>query len=384
MTNTIPKFLIADDQVEVLDALRLLLKVEGFQSEAVTSPAAVIEAITTSEFDLVLMDLNYARDTTSGKEGLELIRRIREINPLLPVVVMTAWSTVDLAVEAMRGGVGDFVQKPWENDRLLEVLKTQMANGKKLLEESRSKEATEKARIHEAAEARKIQEHLLPQTIPNFSGFEITGIWQPASAVSGDYYDVMKFDEHHVGLCIADVTGKGMPAALLVANLQAVLKAFVHGTASPAEICTSINRVIFTNITPGKFITFFYGLLDVQTGIFRYTNAGHNPPIVVRADGSIHRLIDGGVMLGIFAQSSFTGGEIQLLSGDRIVMFTDGVTEIENPSGEDFGDARLVQFVTENAHLSAADLQDKIMQTINEFSAGKFNDDATLMVVAVK
>ncbi len=381
--NTIPKFLIADDQVEVLDALRLLLKVEGFQSEAVTSPAAVIEAITTKEFDLVLMDLNYARDTTSGKEGLELIRRIREINPILPVVVMTAWSTVDLAVEAMRGGVGDFVQKPWENDRLLEVLKTQMMNGHKLLEAFRSREATEKARIHEAAEARKIQEHLLPQTIPQFSGFEITGIWQPALAVSGDYYDVMKFDEQRVGLCIADVTGKGMPAALLVANLQAVLKAFVNGTTLPEEICTSINRVIFTNITPGKFITFFYGVLDVATRNFRFTNAGHNPPIVVRADGSIHRLNDGGVMLGIFAQSAFAFGEIQLFSGDRMVMFTDGVTEIENLEGEDFGDARLVQFVTENAHLSAADLQAKIMQTINEFSSGKFNDDATLIVVAV-
>ena len=384
MPNTTPKFLIADDQVEVLDALRLLLKVEGFQSEAVTSPAAVIAAITTKEFDLVLMDLNYARDTTSGKEGLELIRRIREINPLLPVVVMTAWSTVDLAVEAMRGGVGDFVQKPWENDRLLEVLKTQMTNGQKLLEESRSREATEKARIHEAAEARKIQEHLLPQTIPQFSGFEITGIWQPASAVSGDYYDVIKFDEKTAGFCIADVTGKGMPAALLVANLQAVLKAFVSSTASPEQFCTQINRVIFTNITPGKFITFFYGVLDVQAGIFRYTNAGHNPPIVVRADGSIERLNDGGVMLGIFAQSAFAFGEIQLSSGDRLVMFTDGVTEIENLSGEDFSDARLVQFVKENAHLSAADLQDKIMQTINEFSAGKFNDDATLIVVAVE
>ncbi len=384
MTNTIPKFLIADDQVEVLDALRLLLKVEGFQSEAVTSPAAVIEAITTSEFDLVLMDLNYARDTTSGKEGLELIRRIREINPLLPVVVMTAWSTVDLAVKAMRGGVGDFVQKPWENDRLLEVLKTQMTNGHKLAEAFRSREATEKARIHEATEARKIQEHLLPQTIPQFSGFEITGIWQPASAVSGDYYDVINFDEQTAGLCIADVTGKGMPAALLVANLQAVLKAFASVTAAPDQVCTQINRVIFTNITSGKFITFFYGLLDVKTGIFRYANAGHNPPIVVRADGSIHRLFDGGVMLGIFEQSTFASAEIQLFPGDRMVLFTDGVTEIENPAEEDFGDERLVQFIKANAYLSAADLQDKIMQTINEFSAGKFNDDATLIVVAVE
>src|SRR5580658_7079970 len=121
-----PRILIADDQTDVLEALRLLLKGEGYQIEAVTSPAAVVTALETRDFDVVIMDLNYTRDTTSGQEGLDLLSRIRAIDTVLPVIVMTAWGTVGLAVEAMRGGARDFVQKPWENDRLRTIVKTQI------------------------------------------------------------------------------------------------------------------------------------------------------------------------------------------------------------------------------------------------------------------
>ena len=121
-----PRILIADDQPDVLEALRLLLKGEGYQIDAVTSPAAVIAALDARDFDVVIMDLNYTRDTTSGQEGLDLLSRIRAIDAVLPVIVMTAWASVGLAVEAMRGGARDFIEKPWENDRLLTIVKTQI------------------------------------------------------------------------------------------------------------------------------------------------------------------------------------------------------------------------------------------------------------------
>jgi DNA-binding NtrC family response regulator len=121
-----PRILIADDQTDVLEALRLLLKGEGYQIEAVTSPASVVTSLETRDFDVVIMDLNYTRDTTSGQEGLDLLSRIRAIDTVLPVIVMTAWGTVGLAVEAMRGGARDFVQKPWDNDRLRTIVKTQI------------------------------------------------------------------------------------------------------------------------------------------------------------------------------------------------------------------------------------------------------------------
>src|SRR5256885_1717867 len=130
-TSPSPRALIADDQPDVLAALRLLLRNAGYQIEAVTSPAEVLEAIKHSNFDLVLMDLNYARDTTSGQEGLDLISNIRALDSALPIVVLTAWGSVELAVEAMHRGGRDFVQKPWDNSRLLRSLRTQIEVGRK-------------------------------------------------------------------------------------------------------------------------------------------------------------------------------------------------------------------------------------------------------------
>src|SRR5918912_3027720 len=123
-TNS-PRVLVADDQADVLEALRLLLKGEGYQIETVPSPAAVIDAVGARDFDLLLIDLNYTRDTTSGHEGLDLLARLRELDPTLPVVVMTAWGSVELAVAALQRGARDFVQKPWDNARLLTILRTQ-------------------------------------------------------------------------------------------------------------------------------------------------------------------------------------------------------------------------------------------------------------------
>src|SRR5262245_11265832 len=125
-----PRILIADDQADLLDALRLLLKNEGIEMETVTSPEAVIEAIATRTFDLLLMDLNYTGDTTSGREGIDLLARVQELDALLPVVVMTGWGSVDLAVEAMRRGVRDFVQKPWDNSQLVATLRSEIEEGR--------------------------------------------------------------------------------------------------------------------------------------------------------------------------------------------------------------------------------------------------------------
>jgi DNA-binding NtrC family response regulator len=147
---TSARVLIADDQPDVFEALRLLLKGEGLECETVSSPAALLAAVNAGEFDAVLMDLNYARDTTSGEEGLDLLARIPDIDPTLPIVVMTAWGTVDLAVEAMRRGARDFVQKPWENNRLLATLRTQIALGRALRKGQRL-EAENRILRHESA-----------------------------------------------------------------------------------------------------------------------------------------------------------------------------------------------------------------------------------------
>ncbi|MGB0034824.1 MAG: response regulator, partial [Candidatus Acidiferrales bacterium] len=194
--TTQARILIADDQTDVLEALRLLLKSHGYLTETVTSPSALLEAVARREFDLILMDLNYARDTTSGREGLDLLAQLEAIEGAPPIVVMTGWATVGLAVEAMQRGVGDFVEKPWVNTRLLEILKKQIERGRERREARRraveeSQAQTEFVQHHhlqdrEIEEARAIQEGFLPKDIPQIAGFEIATAWQPARVVGGD------------------------------------------------------------------------------------------------------------------------------------------------------------------------------------------------------
>src|SRR3954466_8627285 len=170
------RILIADDQVDLIDALRLMLKGEGIEYDAVTSPEAALHALQTRAFDLVLMDLNYTGDTTSGREGIDLLARVQQIDRLLPVIVMTGWASVDLAVEAMRRGVRDFVQKPWDNAQLLATLRHEIDAG-------RARRQIEAAERRELAEALKIQQRLLPQHVPQVDGWEIAASWQPAAGV---------------------------------------------------------------------------------------------------------------------------------------------------------------------------------------------------------
>lgn len=372
-----PRTLIADDQSDVLQALHLLLKGEGYQTELVTSPRAVIESLEARNFDLLLMDLNYARDTTSGQEGLDLLARVQAIDNTLPIVVMTAWSSVPLAVEAMRRGVRDFVQKPWENAQLLTTLGTQ-------IEWARARRERQRLEEQELEDAGEVERRLLPGEIPQIPGYQISGSWQPARSIGGDYFDVLKYGDRRLGLCIGDVMGKGIPAALLMSNLQASVRAAGSETAAPGELCGRLNRVVAANTASSKFITFFYGLLDRSSRRLAYTNAGHNAPILVRLDASHQRLEAGGPALGVLGEHDYEQGEIGLWSGDRLLLFTDGVTEAVNASGEEYGEDRLIELVRENRGRCGGELQDAILASVREFSGGARADDATLIVVAVE
>jgi sigma-B regulation protein RsbU (phosphoserine phosphatase) len=375
-TSATRRILIADDQPDVVEALRLLLKGEGYEAEGVNSPAAVLQALASQDFDLLLLDLNYTRDTTSGAEGLDLLSRVKASNSILPVVVMTAWGSVELAVEAMHRGVSDFVLKPWDNAQLLEILRTQIEHGA-----SRRRQLQDEERELEDVEA--VQRGFLPKEIPQLAGYEISGAWLPARVVGGDYFDISAFSESELAMSVADVSGKGMSAALLMSNLQAALKATASEQVPPEQLCAKVNRIICGNVSPGRFITAFYGLLDATCNRLVFTNAGHNAPILARRDGSWLRLGEGGPPLGLFPDWNYGRGEVQFAAGDRLVLFTDGVTEVNGPAGEEFGEERLVAVLLENRHLSAKSLQERILAEVAKFSGGRFQDDATLVVLAV-
>ena len=237
---------------------------------------------------------------------------------------------------------------------------------------------------HEFEAAREIQRRLLPGTIPQIRGVEIAAEWRPASVVSGDYFDVLKFGDNDIGLCIADVSGKGMPAALLMSNVQATVKAFAAATISPAALCHKVNGVVSANIAGDKFITLFYCRIDAGNSRLVYSNAGHNAGILVRRDGTVERLERGGTVLGPFPDCDYEEVDIEVGSGDRVLLFTDGVTEVRNAADEEFGDERLIDLLIAGRGLTAAQIRQQVMAAVAEFSGGNFHDDATLIVALVE
>jgi len=372
------RVLIAEDQPDVSEALRLLLKGAGYATEWANSPPRVLDALARAPFDAVLLDLNYTRDTTSAEEGLELIARLRELDRTLPMIAMTAWGSIEIAVEAMRRGAGDFVPKPWDNTRLLSTLGKQIEIGR----QARKEDDRLRRERAEHEEAREIQKSLLPKSLPEFTGMEMAADWLPNRVVAGDYYDVLKFSDTRAAVCVADVSGKGLPAALLVSTVQASVRAFVHETVSAGALCQRVNAILCSNHLEGRFVTFFFGLVDRESGTLSYSNAGHNAPVLVRPDGSLLRLREGGPILGEFPDAPYEQATVPFGAGDRLLIFTDGVSEAHGPGDAEFGEQRLEALVRDARGASAAELRRRILSAVHEFRDRPLEDDATLLIVA--
>jgi len=373
--STPARLLVADDQPDVLEALRWLLTAEGYEPEFVSSTEAVLERLRASPVDLLLMDLNYTRDTTSGREGLELITKVRALDGSLPIVVMTGWGSIDTAVEAMRRGAKSFVQKPWEDVTLLEIVEREV-------EEGRAARRRDHKQQREAEEARLIQRGLLPTTTPQVQGIDLSVTWLPADGVGGDCFDTLGFG-NVLGVSIADIAGKGLPAALLMSNLQAAVRAFAQDAVSPASINNSINRLLCRNMASGRFATFCYARIEPASSRIVYSNAGHNPPLLIRPDGTVEKLGEGGMVLGIFPDNQYEQAEMTLTVGDRLLFYTDGITEARNPEGDEYGEDRLAEVALAVREGSAETIKDAVLTNVNAFTNGKFEDDATLIVVGI-
>ena len=371
------RVLVADDQPDIISALRLALKTAGFEAASAASIEEITRQVDASDFDLLLMDLNYARDTTSGAEGLALIGEMRGRHPHLPIVAMTGWANVDTAVEAMRRGARGYVPKPWDNDALIEIIRREV-------EEGRIARRAEAHASREWSEARAIQHALLPGALPALAGVDLAARWEPASEFGGDYYDVMPIGDNAVAVCIADVCGKGLPAALLMSNVQATTRAFMTPGVVPEDAVAAINRALCHHAGLGRFVTLFVAVYDLPTRTLRFCNAGHNPPIVAHADGRISRLSAGGLVAGAFDTARYDGGAIALARGDRVCLFTDGLSEATSPADTEFGDARLVDVVAATRPLDAAGMIEALFREVRAAVGGPCQDDATALVLGVR
>ncbi|MCI0564903.1 MAG: PP2C family protein-serine/threonine phosphatase, partial [Nitrososphaera sp.] len=246
--------------------------------------------------------------------------------------------------------------------------------------------AIEKQRMEdELAIARDIQQGLLPRTLPEIPEFEIQAINIPSKQVGGDYYDVIQRSENEVVIAIGDVSGKGTPASLLMANVQAALRALTPMGLSLPETTARINDLTSKNTSSGRFITFFWGSLDVPTRVFRYVNAGHNFPFLLRANGTLERLEVGGIILGMMpTMVPYEEGSTTLQQGDMLVLFTDGVSEAMSAEGLDYTEERLEKILLQIRTLSAREVIDKITSDLTTYTQGTpQSDDITMLVVKV-
>ncbi len=245
-------------------------------------------------------------------------------------------------------------------------------------------EAVEKQKMeNELNIAREIQKGLLPRSLPVIKGLDVAALNISSKQVGGDYYDVIALENGNYAIAIGDVSGKGTPASLLMANVQATIRTLVQFNLPLSEMTMRVNHLICENTGNDKFITFFWGIFDPRTRLFRYVNAGHNHPFVVRSTGPIERLKEGGIILGVMKEAvPYQEGSIQLSRGDVVVMFTDGISEAMNKEGLDYTEERVEQFLRNVAPSSAQSILENIQNEIARYTSGApQSDDITLVVL---
>ncbi len=370
-----PVILIAEDQEYVREALAMLLRGKGYSVTLCASPNEALTAAQQRTPDVALLDMNYQRDSTSGIEGLNLIQRLREVDGTVPIIALTAWGNVELAVSAMQNGASDFIEKPWRNDALLEKVQSLTQRAQR----ARSSQRISEFQRHDAHE---LQTRIVPQRHLIAGGVEIFGDSIPAEVVGGDYFGVWQPTPEVLHFCVADVSGKGTPGAMIASMLYASVSTLSSSSNSPELILGQVETILRNQLGEGHYITIFYGVLDLNTHVLHFVNAGHCPPIVRHGDGTIVSLAPTRPVLGFMLDAAFRSERLRLASGDHLLLYTDGVSEAANEGGEEFGAERLARALDGGVQ-PLPERWRSIMERVRNHANGVFADDATMVLIAV-
>jgi sigma-B regulation protein RsbU (phosphoserine phosphatase) len=247
--------------------------------------------------------------------------------------------------------------------------------------------------------AKEIQIHLLPQRIPSLNGYEISGKNIPALNIGGDYFDIIKIDDDRIIIIIADVSGKGLPASLLMSNIQSAIHSFLKFNSDKefniSEVTGKLNSLIYENTSSEKFITFFWGVIDKRNHSFIFSNAGHNPPLFFKKskiEGNepeipksklFSTLNEGGLMLGIIEDFQYESGKVKMIKNDMLILYTDGITEAQNSDGDEFGEERLHEIIISNRNKKEEEIVNIILKEVEIFAGtNKQYDDQTLIILS--
>ncbi|MFH1561955.1 MAG: SpoIIE family protein phosphatase [Nitrospirota bacterium] len=393
------KILVVDDEEfnrELLDAVLC----SQYDVITVCNGEEALEKVSHEPPDIILLDVMMPR-----MDGYEVCRRLKEKKETIhiPVVMVTALKEREDRIKGLEVGADDFLTKPIDRAEVLARVKS-LLRIKYLYDElteinenleQRVKEQVEKLRLmtvekerlqKELEIARDIQQSFLPQSIPQIEGFELAAVNLPAREVGGDFYDFIPITKDKWGLVIADVSGKGIPAALFMALSRTVIRTNTMGNPLVSEAIHKANEFIMEESEINTmFVTLFYAILDTKKGRLTYINAGHNPPFIIKPEKGEVIILEGeGIALGVIPNVELEEREISVEKGDTVVLYTDGVIDAINEQEEQFGEERFIELLKENCGLPAQEIIERVQREVITFSGNQSQfDDLTLVVLKI-
>ena len=376
------RILVVDDEPDleplILQRMRRKIRSGSYSFEFARNGVEALEVLNEhSDIDMVVSDINMPQ-----MDGLTLLEQIPKVDPDIRSIIISAYGDMKNIRTAMNRGAFDFVTKPLDFEDLQVTIDRTLRH----LEEWREALASRDKLValqNELDLASSTQQSILPKVFPRSTDYQVFGHMEPARNVGGDFYDVIRLEDSQVGLAIADVSDKGVPAALFMMSSRTLLKGAAIGTSDPGEALREVNELLYEENETMMFVTVLYSIYDPETGTLTYSNGGHDAPLLVRSDGTSELLpLTGGVALGVAPDFEFPSQSIQLEAGDTVVLYTDGVTEAMNGEGEQFGVSRMHEVFAanppENSEQAARAMFDAVRDFVGDTPQ---SDDITCLVL---
>ena len=376
------RILVVDDEPDleplILQRMRRKIRSGTYSFEFAHNGIEALEALKEhQDIDMVVSDINMPQ-----MDGLTLLEQIPKVDPDIRSIIISAYGDMKNIRTAMNRGAFDFVTKPLDFEDLQVTIDRTLRH----LEEWREALASRDKLValqNELDVASSTQQSILPKVFPRSSSYQVFANMEPARNVGGDFYDVIRLDRGRVGLAIADVSDKGVPAALFMMSSRTLLKGAAIGTPDPSEALREVNELLYEENETMMFVTVLYSIYNPETGRLTYSNGGHDAPMLIRSDGSSELLpLTGGVALGIAPCIKFPSNTVQLEPGDTILLYTDGITEAMNGSGEQFGVARMHEVFAANPPENSQQVAEAMFEAVRDFVGDTpQSDDITCLVL---
>ena len=377
-----PTILVVDDEpdLEILLTQKFRRKIRKGEMKLIFAQNGVqaLEKLQShDDIDMVLSDINMPE-----MDGLTLLHQLNSLHMDLRAVIVTAYGDMKNIRTAMNRGAFDFVTKPIDFDDLEATISKTLQHLEVMREALQSRDELVALR-QELGVAAKMQESILPTDFPDDPRYDLHAWMTPAREVGGDFYDFFKLENDRLAMVVADVSGKGVPAALFMMVSRTLMKGTAIGNSDPAKCMAEVNDLLAESNEESMFVTVFYTAFDPASGLLEYANGGHNLPYVVKASGEVRKVeSESGLVLGVMPGFEFPGGSIDLEPGDTFFLYTDGVTEAMNEDGEEFGDDALAKALGECVGAGAADVRRYVVEAVKAHAGdAPQSDDITCLAL---